>query len=190
MVTGVHDDGSRLRRRIGQRLGMEVARFSGEVRILPGQRAERQPGTRGLALTSTRRPAGAPGGWPSLPHHAGASGSAQATGVAEWSSSAIMEIRCRRSTSGRDPWAGRPRRPARPVDLVTGLELLGRQTKRHRDRHSLRLSCRIVLGVLGTSNGSASRSGSSQSGSSSWRQISPICQRGEVSPGYHLPWLR
>jgi hypothetical protein len=41
MVTGIDDKGSRRRCRIGQRIGMEVARFPDEVWILPGQRAER-----------------------------------------------------------------------------------------------------------------------------------------------------
>ena len=39
-------------------------------------------------------------------------------------------------------------------------------------------------------HGSASSASSVHSGSPSVRQYSPICQRGNGSPGYHLPWLR
>ena len=39
------------------------------------------------------------------------------------------------------------------------------------------------------SQGSASNPGSFHSGLPSRRQCRPICQRGNGSPGYHLPWL-
>ena len=110
--------------------------------------------------------------------------------MAEWSSSAINERSAvDGSTSGRDP-VGRPTSSASAArDLVTGLECsVGRpnatviafascsafaaESCPRRARHVERIGeqVRFVPERL-----------------PSWRQISPICQRGEVSPGYHLP---
>ena len=84
------------------------------------------------------------------------------------------------------PWrpVGRadPRRPAAP----------GWRAARVR-RRSPRAPAARRLGSTSRSSsahGSASSASSLHSGWPSARQCSPICQRGNGSPGYHLPWLR
>ena len=76
--------------------------------------------------------------------------------------------------------------------LEGGPHLSGRQVQALGEggQHLPAASGSAVSPVGVVDHGSASSSPSVHSGMPSVRQISPICQRGNGSPGYHLPWLR
>jgi hypothetical protein len=146
--------------------------------------------------TSTRRPrrvfqAGL--AQPS-PNHAGARGNTQAAGAVSAPSSSPTSCGsgCSGSNIGRGPAGSRS--PAR--SRANGSSKAGSNCSSGSPKSAVivRASRSAEAAAPGSrfseSNGSANSAGSLHSCSPSLRQISPICQRGSGSPGYHLPSLR
>ena len=97
---------------------------------------------------------------------------------------------------GRDRFARRagarqrPAGSARPRRRAAPGRRAGRARRRWRRARCAPASGATRSSAVRSAHGSASSASSVHSGSPSVRQCSPICQRGNGSPGYHLPWLR
>ena len=113
-----------------------------------------------------------------------ASSAARASGVSSVRSSSGDRLARRHAAPLRRAGRARPRRPAAPASAAdpSPSAIAARARWRRRRRPSRRRQS--------VAHGSASSAASVHSGSPSVRQCSPICQRGNGSPGYHLPWLR